>query len=115
MVNNSLVDINSNLETLDNRFISELGNFKIVTIEDTMPTEIAEKRISFSHISGKAFLLSSIVMHYNGTWYGIPNIGSSANYLCFLGSNQIRLKISNTTELASYGGQKVRILIAIFE
>lgn len=99
---------------MDNRFISDLGKFKIVPIKDTMPAEITEKHISFNHSTGKAFLLSANCIHSNKTWYAITN-NTNDDYYCIFASNQIRLGIKNKAGKTAFGGQEVRVLIGIFE
>ena len=113
--NNDLTQTNNSLETFDNRFISDLGKFKIFLIKNTMPAEIAEKRISFNHSAGKAFLLSANCIHTtNKTWYLMTTDAKDDTY-CIFASNQIRLGVTSEAGKKSFSGQEVRMLVGIFE
>ena len=99
----------------NNNFITDIGRFRVMVVEDTMPTTVTENRISINHTSGKLFLLSANVLHVtNGYWYMLSD-NPTDDACCVFGSGQYRLKICNQNGLTAFGGAKVRLLFGCFE
>lgn len=99
----------------NSNFVTDLGRFKVMVVEDTMPTTVTEKRVLINHTPGKLFLLSANVLHVNNNaWYMLSD-NHTDDGCCTFGSGQYRLKICNQNGLTAFGGAKARLLFGYFE